>query len=223
MKIRNLNFWSLLLLSFLINACAFKVSKVPANSVRNVNTIKEYSYAMVKQNVFTMNCVGCHGSSGGVNLESYAAIKAALPRIENAVFVNHSMPKNGSLDENSLQILRNWIDLGAPEGPVTVATPAPTLVPTYSSIREQIFLPHCASCHRSGGAATNVILDNYQSLLNSPRDLVLPRDSETSGLIMALVRTDDKQMPPKSSGASPLTSEQIATIKKWINDGALNN
>jgi len=88
----------------------------------------------------------------------------------------------------------------------------------FSWITTGIFQRKCIECHQSTGNASHVPL-TYRELLNSPRDLVLPGNAEESGLYIALVRTDEKKMPP----SEPLTQEEIETVKTWIMEGALEN
>ena len=100
-----------------------------------------------------------------------------------------------------------------------------------SSIQSEIFNESCIGHH--GDHATEGDLDltdgmSYAELVNVPSfqvpslDLVEPNDAENSYLIHKL---EDRasivgdRMPP--SGA--ITTEQIDTIKQWINDGAQNN
>jgi uncharacterized membrane protein len=93
------------------------------------------------------------------------------------------------------------------------------LLPTYASISRQIFEVRCLECHREGGQGKNVALEPLQSLLDSPRELVLPGNCEESGLWIALTRQDSKRMPPPDAGEA-LSAEELAVIEKWIQEGA---
>ena len=55
--------------------------------------------------------------------------------------------------------------------------------------------------------------------MDSPREIVIPENSEESGIVIAIKRTDDKRMPPPDSGDA-LTEIEIQTIEKWIQEGA---
>jgi uncharacterized membrane protein len=89
------------------------------------------------------------------------------------------------------------------------------LEPTYLSIKANIFEKRCMGCHSDAGTGHDVPLNPKEKLMSSPRELVIPGNSEESGLTIAVTRTDDKRMPPKGD---PLTQEQITAIKKWIDD-----
>lgn len=214
----------ILLFSFL-GACGFYKEKslkdpfiIPAGG-----TVK-ISYQAIRQGVFLPNCVACHGNSGGVNLESYSAIKANLSKVEKAVLIDKTMPKGRPLGALELKLLDLWIKAGAPENS---DTPTPNLPlepnepidPSFTSIKKRIFDSKCLSCHTEGGGASGVPLRTIQDLLTSPRELVLPGNPDESGLWIAVSRQDNKKMPPPTSG-SPLSSEELAIIKKWIEIGA---
>ncbi|MBI3534524.1 MAG: hypothetical protein HY072_03420, partial [Deltaproteobacteria bacterium] len=76
----------------------------------------------------------------------------------------------------------------------------------------------CAVCHSTEDKAYGVPLWELQAMLESPREIVLPGNYEESGLFIAITRKDDKRMPPPEL-ADALTSEEIETIRKWIEIG----
>lgn len=83
------------------------------------------SYAMVRDQIFTPRCIGCHGSSGGVNLETYSGVKSVEARIDQTVYVKKTMPKSGGpLSTEQLGMLRVWLDDGSPD--VVARVPYPT-------------------------------------------------------------------------------------------------
>ncbi|OAI57208.1 hypothetical protein AYO49_02610, partial [Verrucomicrobiaceae bacterium SCGC AG-212-N21] len=79
----------------------------------------------------------------------------------------------------------------------------------------------CFDCHKGGKAKGDLKLDALADALKggeSDGPAVTPKHPEKSALI-ARVTSDDVEsiMPPKGD---PLTKEQIATLKKWIEEGA---
>jgi uncharacterized membrane protein len=98
-------------------------------------------------------------------------------------------------------------------------TPQP-LAATYNSINSQIFQSKCMGCHAAEKPTGQKVPLTREGLLNSPRELVVPGDPETSGLMIAITREDDKRMPPPRTGAPPLTEEEIRVISQWIVEGA---
>ena len=179
------------------------------------------SYSVVSQKIFFPKCVSCHGNSGNINLESYSDITRNIALIKKAVFDEKTMPKRGSLTEEELSYLWNWIKLGAPEqaqnGNVD-PVPEPIL-PTYDSINRNVFQTSCKDCHNSTGSGKRILFDK-DALLNSPLELIIPNNPDESGLVVALERIDSKRMPPAKEGYSALKDDAKAAIRKWIENGA---
>lgn len=181
----------------------------------------QLSYGLVDAQVLGPRCVACHGTSGGVSLERYSDVMANLDKIKNAVFVTHTMPKRGDLNDREMSILWSWIEIGAPEqapGCGNECNPPP-LEPTYDSIKQNIFERKCVACHSPGKPAARVSLEK-NDLLNSPLELALPGNPDESGLVIAVERNDDKRMPPAKEGYSPLKTEEKSAIRDWIQNGA---
>ncbi len=211
----------IILLSFL-TSCNYSVLK---NSDVNQyvdyklspEKISQLSYNKIAQSVLSTNCTTCHGNSGTVNLESYAEVLKNLTLIKKVVFFDKSMPKNSNLNEEQLATLWNWIKIGAPENPDD--SHQDLLMPTFDSINKHVFQTSCKDCHNVTGSASRVLLDK-ESLLNSPREIVLPGNPDESGLVLALERTDDNRMPPADEGYSEVSQKIKDTIRTWITNGA---
>lgn len=132
---------------FLAN-CGYQNTQLPADAnnndpgINNANgngngTTNGVDFASVKSNVFVVYCLRCHsqagGNKGGINLESYAGVRASLSLISNAVN-SGMMPPSGALPAVKINILNTWIQMGAPEfqvnnpnngGAPTVPVPTP--------------------------------------------------------------------------------------------------
>ncbi len=84
-----------------------------------------------------------------------------------------------------------------------------------------ILRKHCFECHASGNEEGGLNLAHAAGLLAGGDDgpVVVPGDSERS-LLMQLVSEVDPQrsMPPPDH--KPLTAQQIATLRNWIDQGA---
>ncbi len=181
------------------------------------------SYNVINQAVLVPKCTACHGSSGGVSLETYSDVLRALPKIKESVFIAQTMPKKDFLTDDEKRLLWNWIEMG---GPLQAQKPGEEpqlpepIKATYVSINKNVFIPKCVTCHSAGNSAWQVLLSR-QELLDSPLELVLPGNPDESGLVLAIERTDHKRMPPEKDGYSALKADEIAAIRKWIEDGAL--
>ncbi len=85
-----------------------------------------------------------------------------------------------------------------------------------------IFLDNCVACHGAKKAEGNYRIDTFAKLKTAGDSESVPvseKDSNQSELLRR-VATDDagERMPPEGD---PLTAEQIAMIKRWIDEGAV--
>lgn len=189
--------------------------------------VSELGFSTVQNRVLRTNCVGCHGSGGGINLETYANVKAHLAAVKTAVYETRRMPKapGAPLTGYQLGLLNAWIEAGAPETAPDEDPPLP-LAAEFESIRVNILVPKCQICHSPGKPVARIPLVTKEDLLNSPLDLVLPGNAEESGIFIAISRQDSKMMPPaKDASGNPtgftrLSDPEIAAIQTWITDGA---
>ncbi len=83
----------------------------PSNNVTYTSHVKSY---------IDNNCVGCHGSSGGVSLQTYAQVKAQADAgriLARAINGSGSgpMPPSGLMPQTTLDTLQIWLDQGALE------------------------------------------------------------------------------------------------------------
>lgn len=223
------------LIAVLVSACGIYKDKQPTQDLTRLQNTA--TYRTVNENVFQKNrCLQCHSSSGmsagGVALDNYAIVKANLGRIERAALINKTMPPSGPLSATDQAILRAWIDRGAPEldpqttpTPVLSPTPTPTpilLEPKFSSIKVNILDKKCIACHSTGGTADKIPLTSYAEILNSPREIVIPKQPDDSGMVIYTEApdTEQKRMPPVNSGLPRLTIDETKTIRQWILNGA---
>ena len=95
-------------------------------------TFGQVDYSSEIQPIFTANCTGCHGNSGGFNLSSYSNLMSgsnngavitpydhAASEIYNRITLPESsdqdMPPSGMLTQNQIDLIAQWIDEGALE------------------------------------------------------------------------------------------------------------
>jgi hypothetical protein len=149
-------------------------------------------------------------------------------------FTGVPMPKDSSpLDSLEIEAIRLWILDGAP------LNDPDEVLPTLASIQEKIFTPTCAyaGCHTashplgvdltSEGTSHSTLVDVLSSLCGNDR--VEPGVPDASCLVWKLEGPDagwfynGYQMPRGDNPVSPnpLSPEQIAAIRGWIQDGAL--
>lgn len=84
-----------------------------------------------------------------------------------------------------------------------------------------VLLSNCAmsGCHDNASHQDGVILTSYENVITTAE--VRPGRPDNSELYEVLIETDPDDRMPRPP-RSPLTNAQIATIRKWIEQGALN-
>jgi mono/diheme cytochrome c family protein len=199
-------------------------------------TVPTYAYTFAQ--VFQPYCISCHssagGNSGGVNLETYSNTIQNLTNINSAVLVTQIMPPSHPIPALAQNILKEWINGGAPlngvTGPPSGGSPTPTptpppgpqpsptppvaIQPTYTSLAQNIFTPKCISCHSAGGSQSNRPLDSYQAIINGG----YVQSGNPSGSTLYQVISSGK-MPP----GNPLNQAAVQALSAWITNGAKNN
>lgn len=232
MKLSKLFFiFNLAALGVISPGCSYRISKdlTDLNSILvSRQMMDSVSFAEVKNKVFIPKCISCHGNAGGVNLESYSAARSHLDAIAQSSLVKKTMPKAGNekLTPEEYLLLAAWVKAGGPETPLNGSdapppVPVEILKPEFSSIKKLIIDRKCLSCHKPGGEAPRVLLNTPEDMIDSPLEIVIPGNADESGFIMSLDwENSTKPMPPKKSGITPVSAEEIEIIKQWINNGA---
>ena len=106
------------------------------------------------------------------------------------------------------------------------------LQPTFSSIQASIFTPICTQCHAGASAPLSFSLQagfSYDQLVGVPSvevpELlrVNPGQPDNSYLVMKIEGAPGITGGRMPLGLPPLSADQIASIRAWIADGALEN
>jgi hypothetical protein len=139
-------------------------------------------------------------------------------------------------------VLACFASAGCDEKLTSIAGPTPGLEPTFSSIQREIFSSTdaagrraCVACHtnvgRNPAGGLNLLPDlsyaalvNVASLTNPGRTRVVPGDPDNSILVRKLEGTPGTTGQRMPIGGPPyLTEGQMLIIRRWIQEGALNN
>jgi mono/diheme cytochrome c family protein len=94
---------------------------------------------------------------------------------------------------------------------------------TFVKDIQPIFEKHCVSCHGEKKSKGNLRLDTKEHVYggDSGGDFaVVPGDLQKSLAYTLAITTDEDDLMPPAEEENPLSKEQIATIKKWIEQGA---
>ena len=235
-RLKSWTGFSLLLLS----ACGIHRDKPAPNDLTRLQS--GVTFRTVSDTVFKKyGCLNCHNSTGyaaaGVALDRYDLVHPNLGRIEKAVLIDKTMPPGGPLLLTEQALLRAWLDQGASEygpdltpantSPTPSISPTPTPLPTllqphFKSIKSEILDRKCVVCHSVGGSVAKIPFNTYVDILNSPREIVLPKRPDESGMVIftEAADSDPERMPPVKSGIPRITKEEASTIRQWILDGA---
>ncbi|MBP61942.1 MAG: hypothetical protein CMJ62_10515 [Planctomycetaceae bacterium] len=104
-----------------------------------------------------------------------------------------------------------------------VPTPARGEPVDYLGSVKPILETKCFACHSALKQEAGLRLDAASLILQGGDSGVVlePGDADASSLLERVTDTDsDQRMPPEGDG-TPLNSEQVETIRTWINEGAI--
>jgi mono/diheme cytochrome c family protein len=97
---------------------------------------------------------------------------------------------------------------------------------TYTDDIKPIFDRSCVKCHGPEKPKAKLRLDSLQGALKGSAEgkVIVPGDSAASVLVHNVARLGDEDhwMPPpdNKAGIPPLTRDEIALIRAWIDQGA---
>ena len=83
-----------------------------------------------------------------------------------------------------------------------------------------IFRSHCVACHAEDDAEGGLVMETYSRLLKGGESgaAITPGEANSSRLILRITGKATPRMPPE--GEQSLTENQIATLAKWVDQGA---
>ncbi len=110
--------------------------------------------------------------------------------------------------------------------PTAADTPAPEEGKSpvdYARQIKPLLAKHCARCHGPDKQKSDLRVDSVKALLAGGKvgPAVIPGQAEKSPLVQAILGTSNEivAMPPIGEG-KPLSNEQAALIRRWIDEGA---
>ncbi len=196
--------------------------------------------------ILKQSCVQCHGASmamGKLRLDSEAAILrggASGPVIvrgksSDSLLVKRilgltdgpRMPMAGDpLSPDKVTQIRAWIDAGVFTASESSAPPAAAPAgkntepsPVFATGVRPILAARCYTCHGPDVQQNGLRLDSLAAVLKGSESgkVIVPGHSDQSRLVRRLMAEERPQMP---YGGPPLSSDQIAIIRRWIDAGA---
>ncbi len=187
------------------------------------------------QPVLKTSCVKCHtgaNAGGGLSLDSAEALAhggktgpAIVPRDPSHSLLHQRisttdpalrMPLGGpALPANTVALIRAWIEQGAPGLPA-VQNAGVDFVRDVRPILEA----NCYACHSGAQPKSQLRLDRKSAAMKGGMSgpVIIAGDSKDSRLIHRVLGMDGEARMP--FGKQPLSDAQIATLKRWIDQGA---
>lgn len=105
-------------------------------------------------------------------------------------------------------------------GPIKVPELKRTDPVSYDKEVEPIFYKRCVTCHSGSVKESRFDIASYEGLIKGGKrgTSITPGKSDTSLLYKLVTRQQKPYMPPR--GEEPITPEEIAVVKLWIDQGA---
>jgi cytochrome c551/c552 len=171
------------------------------------------------------SCVACHSSSnkmGGLDLSSYQAALAGgasgaaiVPgEVQTSLLISRqaSGQHPGQLSAGDLELVRHWIEIGAPEK--AAATPAAGGGSTWEGAIATLMQAKCVQCHSDKVTLGDLDLSSYQTALKGGKGGVGIAPGDPDGSLVVAIQ--------KAGGhAGQLTPEELELLAAWIKAGAL--
>ncbi|MBX3743894.1 MAG: PSD1 domain-containing protein [Verrucomicrobiae bacterium] len=105
----------------------------------------------------------------------------------------------------------------------TFSAPAPGATTDFNRDIRPLFTQHCTACHggvKAAGRISFVYRDKAIAVGRSREPAILPGDPDGSEVIRRITSSDPgERMPPPDHGPA-LSESEIATLRRWILDGA---
>jgi len=198
--------------------------------------------------IFEKSCAPCHNANlaqaklrldsesailaGGVSGPAIAPRKSGDSLLVKRILGTTDAPRMPmgapALSAEQVQLIRRWIDQGnfsaaqaaaqpwAPQGSEPAAAGSSSL---FAAQVRPILASRCYGCHGAETQQNGLRLDSLAAVLKGSDSgrILVPGHSGQSRLIRRLLAQERPLMP---YGGPPLTADEIAAIRKWIDAGA---
>lgn len=166
--------------------------------------------------IFDANCISCHNGTGSPSLMDYASVLASYSGQDIVKAISdpnapNPMPPGSPLSATDIAKIRQWVDGCMPNGlPQNTACDTSAAM-SYSNDIVPILSANCTNgCHDNNGYG--------HSLLSQPE---VAYDTTGGMLLNSIINPNVSKRMPLARPA--LSACQIAKIRRWITEGALDN
>jgi uncharacterized membrane protein len=99
---------------------------------------------------------------------------------------------------------------------------------SFSQDVKPIIDKYCIACHQAGGeglAASGFNMEDYAGVMKGTRHgpMILAGDSEGSNMLVLMEGRADPSISMPHGKMEGATSKELEAIRRWIDQGALNN
>jgi len=235
--------WSRLLFALLIAASGAANGRQAGNTTQPV-------FEKEILPIFQRSCASCHlggnamgklqlgseavilrgGASGQVVAPGNSGDSLLIKRILGLIDAPRMPMGAAPLSAADVKVIRSWVDQMKIDqmadlvktGQTQVGQPPDTSTansPLFASTVRPILASRCYSCHGPSLQQNGLRLDSLNSILKGAESgkIVVPGKSENSRLVRRLLAQERPMMP---YGGPPLSGDEIASIRKWIDAGA---
>jgi uncharacterized membrane protein len=201
------------LMIFSLLGCNYNRAKSNGDLLANPENLhtenfEAFDYSSVKASVLDESCMGCHsnagGNQGGLNLESYDNVKVASAKIYYRTIEAKTMPPVTMLSENSFGLLKNWIEIGAPEKSTAKRQLKFSGPLNWTAIKDLVLQSNCLQCHSQPDPVQSLDLSSYNVFVANVGKII--------------DRTLVKQDMPISPYPN-LSAQEKELLLKWISEG----
>jgi mono/diheme cytochrome c family protein len=200
-------------------------SALPRQACDTLNTI---TYQADIKAIFDANCVSCHSGGSQPSLATYQDVISSYS--SDALYKSlltgavSPMPKGaGPLSVGDIAKIKQWIDGCQPNGPTSGGASLcdTTVAMSYSLNVAPIINANCTNgCHHGNPIDYGHDITTYANIVNDTFNVALS-GPPISSLVNCLITTNpSKKMP---LGRAALSACQIAKIRRWVAEGALDN
>ena len=229
---------NLLKLGFKSALCAFLITPLVSGYSSEIDFVRD-----VKP-ILEHNCVSCHredNDKGNVRLDTKAATLAGDDVLvpgdpeSSSLYWTTTLPlddelfmppikneeKDYPLTDAEKDVLKQWILDGAEWPDDVVLEPRKRLPKTISFVEhvQPILELNCVSCHYEGKVKADLRLDTKEYAFATDYVISPGNALESDLYILCTLPMDDEMfMPP--APADPLSSSDLYTLRRWIDEGA---
>jgi hypothetical protein len=227
-----------------VKASGLRFTRSPHEQQGGSSDKKKVDFIKDIQPIFKAHCYECHSAEkdlASLRLDSKEAAfkggdsgKVIIPgKSQDSLIIQRitgsegglRMPPGKPLSESEIELIRNWIDQGAtwpePKTEPKTSTSGPAAGVDFARNVLPILKANCYLCHSGDRPKGGLHLDSKELALKggSSGQAIVPGNATSSLLVHRIMGLDGKvQMP---MGRAPLHPDEIDTIKKWIDQGAV--